>query len=254
MNALLERIRSPGRKAWRDAGPPDRFVIAGFLLSAALVMIGWRSGALQDVPWPLWAVVPATVLTVICFADRDGWNIRRAMAYVALQQRVRWTRGPLPDTPAMAQAWLDDPANADASGLETASILITSGNRAAGSALLDSYVPETAMQTAGVARLRSYLQASEKGSLDMSPIRAAAEGLAADDRRYQLTSAAWMQAWMDIEARRPWRQRFADAVRDLGPYPVPRRALAFIWFQQLAAPIAILLATALAAGLGVVLR
>lgn len=229
-------------------------MLAGFLLSGALIGIGWWSGALQDVPWPLWAVTPATVLTVICFADRDGWNIRRAMAYVAIQQRARWTRGPLPDSPAMAKAWLDDPANADATGLETASMLIASGDRAAGSTLLDSYAPGTAMQTAAVARLRSYLRASESGFLDMGPVRAAAEGLGTDDRRYHLTSAAWTQAWMDIEARRPWRQRFADAVRDLGPYPAPPRALAFIWFQQLAAPIAVVLTTVLVAGIGVILR
>ena len=229
-------------------------MIAGFLVSGALIGIGWWSGALQDVPWPLWAVVPGTVLSVISFADRDGWNIRRAMAYVAIQQRARWTRGPLPDTPALAQAWLDDPVNADASGLETASMLITSGNRAAGMALLDSYVPETEMQAAGLARLRSYLRTSESGSMDMSPIRAAAERLGEEDRRYQLTSAAWMQAWLDIEGRRPWRQRFADAVRDLGPYPAPPRAIAFIWFQQLAAPIAVVLATVLVAGIGGVPR
>lgn len=229
-------------------------MIVGLVLSAALIGIGWWSGALQDVPWPLWAVVPATVLTLICVADRDGWNIRRAMAYVALQQRARWTRGPLPDTPAKAQAWLADPANANASGLETASMLITSGNRADGSALLDSYVPETGTQTAAVVRLRSYLRASENGSMDMAPIRAAAERLDPDDRRYQLTSAAWTQAWLDIEARRPWRQQFADSVRDLGPYPAPPRALAFIWIQQLAAPVAIVLATVLVAGIGAILR
>jgi hypothetical protein len=254
LSALLERFRSPGRKAWRDAGPPERFVIVGFVLSTALVIIGWLSGVLRDVPWPLWAVIPASVLTLISAADRDGWNIRRAMAYVAIQQRARWTRGPLPDTPTRAQAWLDDPVNTDASDLEKASILITSGNRAAGGALLDSYVPETAMQTASVARLRCYLRALETGSMDMDHVYAASDGLSADDRRYQLTSAAWMQAWMDIEAHRPWRWRFAAAVRDLGPYPVPGRALAFIGFQELAAPIATVLATVLVAIAGAVLR
>ena len=77
----------------------------------------------------------------------------------------------------------------------------------------------------------------------MAPILAASQGLGDEDRRYQLTAAAWAQAWLDIEARRPWRQRFADAVRELGPHPVPGRILVFIGAQQLSAPIATILAT-----------
>ena len=248
MRAFLERLRSPARKAMSNAGPPDRLVFAGFGLGGAIVFVGWLLGPLGRVPWPLWALVPAAILAVVSFADRDGWNIRRAMAYVALQQRARWPGpGPLPTTPSVAQAWLEDPASADADGLFKVSVMITVGNLTAARAVLDAYVPTTEAQTVAATRFRAYFRARETGAVDMEPIRAVSEELDEADRRYQLTSAAWMQAWMDIEARRPWRNRFVDAVRGLGPYPVPRRVEGFIGLQQLAAPIAVLLATAIMA-------
>ena len=249
MRAFLERLRSPAQRAIRDAGPPHALVIIGFAVSGLLILVGWLAGPLADVPWPLWALIPVAVLSLISFADRDGWNIRRAMAYVALEQRARWSSGPVPRTATGAQAWLDDPAHADAEGLQKVSMLITLGNLAAGKAILDAYVPATAVQTAAVTRLRGYFAALETRSIDMAPIRAASEGLGEDDRRYQLAAAAWMQALMDIEAHRPWRQRFADTVRDLGPFRVPGRILAFIGFQQLSAPIATAIATAIVAGI-----
>ena len=52
---------------------------------------------------------------------------------------------------------------------------------------------------------------------------------------------------MDIEAHRPWRERFATAVRGLGPHPVPGRFLVVIGMQQLVAAIATALATAIIA-------
>jgi hypothetical protein len=238
LRAFLERLRSPARKALRQAGPPDRAVIAGFAVSGFLIVVGWWSGALRDVPWPWWALIPIAILAVISFADRDGWNVRRAMAYVAIGQRARWAGGEIPRGPSGARAWLDDPAHADADGLQRVSMLINIGNLAAGRALLDAYVPTTEVQAAAAVRFREHLAAFETGSIDLAPIRAATEGLGEDDRRYQLSSAAWMQAWRDIEAHRPWRQRFADTIRDLGPYPVPGRILAFIGFQQLAPSIA----------------
>ena len=101
--------------------------------------------------------------------------------------------------------WLDDPANTDANSLERISALLMVGNVSAGRALLDVYVPVTDVQVAAVARLRAHLRAPETGTIDMAPIVAASQGLGDADRRYQLTAAAWAQAWLDIEARRPWR-------------------------------------------------
>ena len=249
MRAFLERLRSPARKALRQAGPPDLTVVAGFAVSGFLILVGWWSGALQHVPWPWWALIPILILTIISVADRDGWNVRRAMAYVAIRQRARWMGGPIPRGPSSARAWLDDPANAEADALQKVSLLINIGNLAAGRALLDAYVPSTNAQAATVIRLRSHLASFETGSIDMAPIRAATEGLDQDERRYQLTSAAWTQAWRNIETRHPWRPRFADTIRDLGPYPIPGRILAFIGLQQLSAPIATAIATAIVAGI-----
>jgi hypothetical protein len=247
LTALIERLRSPARKAASDAGPPDRLVFAGFGLSVLIIAVGWFSGLLRDVPWPLWAVIPVSILTVVGLADRDGWNIRRAMAYVAIQQRARWAGGPIPRGPSSSQAWLDDPANAGADGLQRVSMQIAVGDLTAARATLEAYQPTTGVQVAAVARLRAHLRAIATGTIDVVPILAAAEGLSEEERRYQLTAAAWAQVWMDIEARRPWRERFATAVRDLGPYPVPGRYVAVIGMQQLVAAIAVVLATGIMA-------
>ena len=247
MRALIERLRSPARKASSEAGPPDRWVFAGFGLAVLIIAVGWFSGVLRDVQWPLWAVIPVAILTIVGIADRDGWNIRRAMAYVAIQQRARWAGGPIPRGPSRAQAWLDDPANAGADGLQRVSMHVAVGDLAAARATLEAYQPATDVLVAGVARLRAHLGAIDTGTIDMAPIVEATAGLSEDERRYQLTAAAWAQAWLDIEARRPWRERFAAAVRDLGPHPVPGRVVAFIGMQQLAAPIATALATVILA-------
>jgi hypothetical protein len=247
LTGFLARLRSPGRKASSDAGPPDRWVFAGVGVGLLFIVVGWMSGVLRGVPWPLWALLPVGVLIVVSFADHDGWNIRRAMAYVAIQQRARWKGGEIPRTPSLAQRWLDDPANADADGLQKVSVLIALGDLAAATSMLETYVPTTDVQVAAVTRIRSYLRAIETGTVEMEPIRAAAANLAAEERRYQLTSSAWMQVWLDIEAHRPWRMRFADAIRDLGPHPVPGRVLAFIGLQQLIAPVATIIGTAISA-------
>ena len=247
MRAFLERLRSPARKALRQAGPPDLAVVAGFAVSGFLILAGWWSGVLRDVAWPWWALIPIAILAVISFADRDGWNVRRAMAYVAIGQRARWAGGPIPRGQSATQAWLDDPANADADDLQKVSMLINIGDLAAAGALLDAYVPTTDIQAAAATRFREHFAAFETGSIDMAPIRAAADRLGEDERRYQLSSAAWMQAWRDIEAHRPWRPRFADTIRDLGPFPVSGRILAFIGFQQLAPSIATAVAVSMVA-------
>ena len=101
------------------------------------------------------------------------------------------------------------------------------GDVAAASAALDGYVPRDATEAAGIARMRSVFRARETGVVDMDAIRAATEGLADGERRYQLTSAAFSQAWLDIEAGRPWRSAFAQAVRSAraASGPVARRPL-----------------------------
>ncbi len=246
---LLERIRSPSGRAVRNAGPRERDVAAGAILSVAVIGIAWSAGILRSVPWPAWMVIPFVILSAVAVADADGWRIRRAMAYVAIEQRKRWTRGQIPATPSVAQRWLTDPSNADASGLERASALFMTGDVAAASAVLDTFVPSDATEAAGSTRMRSVFQARETGVVDMGAIRAAIDGLPHGERRYQLTSAAFSQAWLDIKAGRPWRSAFAQAARELGPHRVPAHVGLWIAVQELAAPIAVVLATAIMVGL-----
>jgi len=249
VKTILERWRSPGARAVSDAGPPDRFVLIGAIVAIGLIGIGWLTGPLRAVPWPLWMALPAVILAAIGVLDRDGWNIRRAMAYVAIRQRSRWTAGSIPRTPSLARAWIDDPSNVAANGLERTSVLIVAGDLVAAGAALDGFVPTTAVEMAGSIRMRSFLQAVETGTVDLEPTRAATRELDDDERRYQVTAAAFSQVWLDIGARRPWRRRFADAVREFAPYPVPRYVLVVIGVQQLAAPIAVILATMIMIGL-----
>jgi hypothetical protein len=96
---LWERIQSPSGRAIRNAGPRNRDVAAGAILSVAVIAIAWSTGILESVPWPALMVIPFLFLSAVAVADRDGWRIRRAMAYVALEQRKRWTRGKIPATP-----------------------------------------------------------------------------------------------------------------------------------------------------------
>ena len=77
----------------------------------------------------------------------------------------------------------------------------------------------------------------------MKVVRDAAGPLAPADARYHLVAAAWSQAWLDLTDGRPWRKRFALAIRDLGPFEVPARLRLWMAVQQLAAPIACLVAS-----------
>jgi hypothetical protein len=97
--------------------------------------------------------------------------------------------------------------------------------------------------------MRSFLDAGVSGTIDMEPIRVAAQGLPDADRRYQLSAAAFSQVWLDVEAHRPWRRGFAASIRGLGPFPVPAYVHAFIAVQELSAPIAVVLATVIMAAI-----
>ena len=79
---LLERFRSPSGRAIRNAGPRDRDVAAGAILSVAVIAVAWLTGILRSVPWPAWMVIPFVILSAVAVVDADGWRIRRAMAYV----------------------------------------------------------------------------------------------------------------------------------------------------------------------------
>ena len=174
---LFERFRSPSGRAIRNAGPRDRDVAAGAILSVAVIAIGWLTGILRSVPWPAWMVIPFVILSAVGVADADGWRMRRAMAYVAIEQRRRWTRGRIPATPSSAQEWLADPSNADASGLERASALFMTGDAAAASAALDRCVPRDAMEAAGLTRIGPCFEPGRQASSTWTPSAPRPRGL-----------------------------------------------------------------------------
>jgi hypothetical protein len=210
---------------------------------ADLVLIA--TGVVDGLPWPVLAVAPGIMTLAVALADRDGWLVRHAMAYVAIQQGKRWTRGPLPMTPSLATVWLTDPANATASPLERATVLFGAGRGEEAGATLERFIPETSRQRASLVRLRACVEGRPTGTIDLGAVRAELDALGLDpeERRYQLASAAWTQAWMDIERRRPWRTGFAAGTRDLGPFRVPLRVTVWVAIQEFAAPIAIGLGT-----------
>lgn len=248
MGAFLDRVRSPGQRAMRGAGPSDRLVIAAVVVGVSAGAVLWLIGADARPPWLLLLGIPAVLTAIIAVADRDGWRVREAIAYVALQQTARWTRGPLLRTTRAAEAWLAEPANADATTPERTSALIAAGHWAEAETLVAGAEGSTDAERASIARLRATIAAHPNGDIDLLAVRAAAAGLPSDERRYHVTAAAWSQVWLDLTARRVWRPRFAAAVRDLGPFPLPVRVRFWIAFQQLAAPIACVLAMVILAG------
>lgn len=223
-------------------------MIAAVVVGISAGAILWIVGADTRPPWLLLLGIPAVLTAIVAVADRDGWRVREAMAYVALQQTARWSRGPLLRTTPAAEAWLADPANAEATTPERTSALIAAGHWAEAETLVAGAEGSTDTERASIARLRATIAAHPDGDIDLDAVRAAAASLPPHERRYHVAAAAWSQVWLDLAARRVWRPRFAAAVRDLGPFPVPRRVRAWIAFQQLAAPIACVLAFVILAG------
>jgi hypothetical protein len=180
-------------------------------------------------------------------ADRDGWRVRAAMAYVAIEQRRQWRHGRPPITPAAANAWLDGEAGQAATALERAGVMVTAGRRAEALAALDGAAVASDLDRVRQLRLRSTIGAmAGTGEIDLDQVREAAAALPMEQRRYQVVSAAWSQAWLDVNAGRPWRDRFAAVAHEFAPYPLPRPIWAFgVALQQLVLPISIVLALAI---------
>ncbi len=249
MAMIIARLRSPATRALRDAGPPNRQVIVAAAVGLLVDLALWLLGPLRGLPWPVLAIAPAAMTMIVAIADRDGWIVRRAMMDIAVQQRARWSPGGFPASPAAAEAWLEHPANMGASALQRASVLIAAGRHDEASTLIEAMAPENLAQQASALRIGAFLRGRTSGSIDVAATRAAIDRLRLEpsERRYQVSSLAWSQVWIDVERGRPWRAAFADAVRDLGPFRVPARMGLLIGLQQLAAPFAIVLATAIVA-------
>jgi len=243
----LGRIRSPAARIQRAAGPPETQNVAALVIGGiAAVVLTWTVPG--EIDWRMLLLIPIGLTLVVAFADRDGWSIREAMTWVAHQQRRRgWHFGRVPATKREATAWLEDPRNDRATDLERAVVLSTAGRVADAIAAVDAAGVESDADRVRKVRLRSAFMAMADPSMgvDLDAIRAAAVSLPVDERRYQVVSAAWSQAWLDVVAGRPWRSRFAAIARDCAPYDVP----APLWIAAVAAQ-QLLLPAVLAAALG----
>ena len=240
--SFLDRLRGPGPKALRDAGPPTwqviAAVLAGGLIDVVLAVFAWR-----DLPLVAYVLPPFFLTLAVAVVDRAGLPVRRAIAWVGLEQRRRWTGPALPTTAGMAGRWLADPPAA-ATPFERASVLMTAGRGAEAVAELAGLEPATALDAVRLARLRASAAAAAdpKHELDLGAVRAAAAPLPPEEARYHVLSAAWTRAWLDISRKRPWRDRFAPVAAELGPYELPARLRGTLVVQQFAGPIASLIA------------
>jgi hypothetical protein len=247
--AYIERLKSPIGEALWAAGPPSGQILGALGLAVVLTAALSLADALFGPPWFTLALIGLLLTGVVSVIDRDGWRIRVAFAYLALQQRARWRQGEVPEGTKEVEAWLDDPANIGASNLERATMLFNADRWKEADRLLAHTAPRDDKERAVLIRLRSTVAAQPSGEIDQTALRDAVSSLPEAEGRYQLLSAIWSQAWMDVMAGRPWRARLAEAVRDLGPYDLPAWARISLAIEQLAAPIACVVALLLAAGL-----
>lgn len=245
----LDRVRSPAARAVRGAGPPMWQVVTAIVGGSAagvVLIVLWPS-----LPFAAIVVPPALLSLAVSLRDRDGPMIRGALAYVALEQRRRSGGRRMPATRRQANAWLAV-EHPDASAIERAAVLIGAKRFREALELIDANAtaPMTELDAVRVARLRASAKAAlESGSrIDLDAIRALAVGLPGEERRYQVLSAAWTQAFLDISNRRPWRAEFLASAREHAPYALPARVRLAMALQQYAGPIACLLAGVIVGG------
>lgn len=249
MAAYIERLKSPIGEALWDAGPPSGQILGALGLAVVLTVALSLADSSFGPPWYTLGLIGLLLTGVVSVIDRDGWRIREAYAYLALQQRARWRQGEVPEGTEEVQTWLDDPANIGASNLERATMLFNADRWDEADRLLAQTTPRNDKERAVLIRLRSTVAAHPSGDIDQSALRDAVSSLPEAEGRYQLLSATWSQAWFDVTAGRPWRTRLAEAVHHLGPYDLPAWARISLALEQLAAPIACVAALLIAAGL-----
>ncbi len=252
---LLGRLRSrfdaPSIRVLREAGPPVAWLVIAGVLGIAAVIVLFVAGVRSPL---VLVATPLVAFLGACAADRDGWQIRMAIAELAARQRERWRSGTLPIDPVAAETWLT--THPDAPVLERAAVMATANRPADGLALLEGATGETPEDTVRIARLRITLAGSAGRGLDRGSAIAAFEALPelaavpVEEARYQRLSLAWSLAWNGIHRREPWRRFFADAIRDLGPFRSPVRLRVVHATQQYAFPIAYALAWLIVSGLG----
>jgi hypothetical protein len=196
-----------------------------------------------DVPAFVYFLPPAILTLLVSAADRDAWLLRRALASIAIDQRARLASRGLPVDRTAAEAWLASPP-ADAAPFERAAVLMNVGRFEEARAALDGADPSGPLDRVRTLRLREAVDAAldPTRTIDIDAVADVARELAPGERHYQVLSAAWSQAALDIKARRPWIKPFLRVARANGPFPLPRRTEIAIAVQQLSAPIACLIA------------
>jgi hypothetical protein len=182
-------------------------------------------------------LAPIGAFTWVGLNDRDAWIARRAIYQFGALQAARMTVG-FPTNPESTAEWLADPANAGADDVTRAYALVNAGRAADAIALVDQPGPRSRTDEAAAERLRLTVQRDREGAVDRTQFDALMAGLAAPDRVWQEHALAAMLLVKDIDEGKPWRDRYVAAVRDLGPWDLPRRAWFVIVTQQFAMAIA----------------
>lgn len=245
---VLERLRSPGATAVRNAGPPIwqvvLAVVLGGVLDAGLVL-----ASRDALPLVAYLIPPGVLTLIVSIADRDGPTIRSALTYVALEQRQRAHANRIPLTRESAERWLavDQPG---ASPFDRAGALITAERHAEAVAALESVEPGSDADRVRLLRIRALAAAaiSIDANVDVDAVRAVASSLPDAERKYGVVAAAWTQAWLDITRKRPWRAKFATVAHEWAPYEIPPRVRAAMLIQQYVGPVACVLAGLIVVG------
>jgi hypothetical protein len=214
--------------AIRTAGPSRRDLLLGGLVAGSIMVL--LAFGLQI--WnPLVAVaVPVVVFTVVGLRDRDAFVARAAIYQFGELQAARLSSD-FPSDEATTEAWLADPAPRDP--ISRADVLFKGG------------APDKALEAIQAADLSdpSDAVAAERLRLTIERARGSAQVdqqrfyelsalLSPADRRWHRLSLAVMQLDADVAEGVPWRERFVRAVRELGPWHLPKRAWFVVVTQQ----------------------
>jgi hypothetical protein len=226
-----DRQQNPMLHAVRTAGPTRGWLAVGAVAGAAIMLV--LAFGLQI--WsPLIAVLVAVVVFIgVGLKDRDAWIARCAIYQFGARQDERIKPG-YPIGAAAAIRWIADPANASADDVTRAFVLMNAGRPDDALAVVDRGDRRTPMAEAGAERLRLSVRRERGKTVDRSRFDAVTAGLPRDEQIWQRHALATMFLVRDIADDVPWRDRYVDAVRDLGPWHLPRRAWFVILTQQFA--------------------
>ncbi len=219
-NCLLEAVRAAGPTRW--------WLVAGALVSVAiLAVIGFGLQVWNPV---LGLMVVAAVFVVVGLMDRDAFTARCAIYQYGELQAARI--GPtFPINAADTDAWLADPSHATET-VARAFVLFNATRLDDALAEVDGATLSNPTDQATAERLRLSVQRSRGDAIDPGRFLALLDALPSDEQRWQHLSLAVMELSGDVADRLPWRDRFVAAVRDLGPWRLPRRAWFVIVTQQ----------------------